>query len=703
MAYGAGNFFPFHPSAHMGKRLTQRVLLIGWDAADWHLIHPLMEAGKMPVLEKLVEGGVSGKITTLQPVISPLLWNSIATGKHADKHDILGFVEPIPEQEGVRAVSSTSRKAKALWNILSQQGMRSGVVNWYASHPAEPIHGTVFTDRFVSLLPEEPGKALPHPRSIHPAALREPSDDLRIHPTDLTLDQVLAFFPGKKPADLKDPRLDTLIKLLAECSTTHNAATHLAAREDWELLAVYYSTIDHACHQFIEYHPPAMAHVGAEDAELYGEIVNCFYRYHDMMLGRLLDMVGRETTVILLSDHGFYSDHLRPDIKEHTRDAAAKVGVDRNPVAWHRPHGVFVAAGDAIKHDELLHGASLLDIAPTVLTLLGLPVADDMDGRVLTQIFNEPVEVERIPSYEAPHPEDGMHRDADAGESDPWSARQALLQLAELGYITLSDDDNAAKLMADAEWDRCSNLAHVYFSTGRMVESLETLRKLLALGERANVRCRMALCLIALGRIAEAEEAIDHVPPDEAGSPLPRFIRGQIRLAQDKIDEAIAMLEPLTTESLPFSHLHTVLGQAYLRRGLVTQAEATFRKALERDDENAEAHDGLGVALRRQGRFEDAVYEHTRSAALLHHRVQTHVNLGLSLLAVRQFDWAIRAFAVASEVAPKSPLPHRYLARLYRHVKQDEERARQHIAVALELRRKRQANEKSASASAPVA
>ena len=117
----------------MSQRLTRRVLLIGWDAADWHLIHPLMEAGRMPVLQRLVEAGTSGKIATLQPILSPILWNSIATGKRADKHGILGFVEPSPDGQSVRPVSSTSRRAKALWNILSQQGLRSNVVNWFAS------------------------------------------------------------------------------------------------------------------------------------------------------------------------------------------------------------------------------------------------------------------------------------------------------------------------------------------------------------------------------------------------------------------------------------------------------------------------------------------------------------------------------------------------------------------------------------------
>lgn len=672
----------------MSKRLTQRVLLIGWDAADWHIINPLIEAGQMPVLEKFIEIGTSGKIATLQPITSPILWNSIATGKRADKHGILGFVEPLCDGSGVRAVSSTSRRAKALWNILSQNGMRSGVVNWYASQPAEPINGTIFTNRFVSILPEEPGKTLAHPFSVHPPELREGADDLRVHPHDLTLEQVLAFFPTRKPTDLDDPRLDALIRILAECTTAHNAATWLAVRDDWDFLAVYYDTIDHIGHQFMEYHPPAMEHVSAEDAELYGGMVNCVYRYHDMMLGRLLDMVGQETTVLLLSDHGFYSDHLRPAVNEHSRDPAVKISIERNPTAWHRPQGIFIAAGAAIKRDELIHGASLLDIAPTVLTLLGLPVPDDMDGVTLTRLFKEPIEPERIASYEDPHPQDGIHRDAPTEESDPWAARQALQQLAELGYISLPAGDDMTKMVTDAEWDRRSSLSQVYFSTGRPAEALAILQGMLREEDRPLLRSQIAICLISLGRTDEAEEVMRQVNPEEAKTPLPRLIHGQIRLAQGRFEEAIAILEPLQREELPLSHVHTVLGQAYLRRGLITEAATAFQKALDRDDENAEAHDGLGVTLRRQGRYEDAIYEHTRAVTLLHHRSQSHLNLGVALTMAEQYDWAIRAFLIASELAPRNPVPHRWLTYIYRRAKNDAERARHHLLTAVELRRR---------------
>jgi len=669
------------------KRLTKRVLLIGWDAADWKILHPLIETGLMPVLKQMLEIGVSGKLSTLEPIISPILWNSIATGKRADKHGILGFIEPSPDGKGARPVSSTSRKAKALWNILSQSGMRSGVVNWYASHPAEPINGTIITNRFASVVgPQVEEIPLDH-RAVHPPELLEMAKKFRVHPHDLSAEQMLPFFPGKKPEDRSDLRPGMLAKILAECATTHNVATHLAEQDDWDLLAVYYDAIDHACHGFIEYYPPAMSHVSAEDAAIYAGVVPGIYQFHDMMLGRLLDLVGPETTVILISDHGFHCDHLRPEVAEHSRVPLDKFGAKMNPVAWHRPQGIFAAAGKALKRDELVHGAGLLDIAPTIMALLGLPPGADMDGRVLTQILVEPTEVETIPSYEPLHPEDGMHRDLSIEEGDPWAARQALEQLAALGYIEMPDADNPKKEAEESIWERDSNLAQVYFASGRPKESLEIIEKMLSERDQPHLRIRAGLCLLALGRSAEAEPIVAQVVAEHPEQSAPRLILGRILLSMDRLDEAFALLEPLKEEQSTIPIFQSALGLIYLRRNLLEDAEAAFRRAIERDDDSVEAHDGLGIVLRRSGRYEDAVYEHMRAAALQHLRPQTHVNLGIALANSRQFDWAIRAFSVAAEMAPSHPLPHRWLAMIYRRVKKDMAKAREHQRLFTQLSR----------------
>ena len=628
-----------------------------------------------------------------------MLWNSIATGKRADKHGILGFQEPTPDGLGVRPVSSTSRRAKALWNILSQNGMRSSVVNWYASHPAEPVAGTVFTDRLTNVGLGDDGDLLPLTASaVHPPERLDAAEDLRVHPSEITLEQILAFFDVHHLPDPQDPRFSKLASTLAQCATTHNAATWLAARDDWDLLAVYYDTIDHIGHGFIEYHPPAMAHVGAQDAAVFAEVVNNAYRFHDMMLGTLMDLAGPEATIILLSDHGFYSDHLRPVVQEHFTDPEKKFSPEMKPVAWHRPHGVFVAAGRAIKHDELIHGSNLLDVAPTVLTLLGLPVPDDMDGRVLTQIFAEPPGVERIPSYEEPHPQDGVHRGVPQEESDPFAARAAMQQLADLGYIEMPVEGDAAKSIARTDYDRRVNLAQVYASTGRGAQAVELYEGLLATNDNPDLRCSLALCLSRMGRMAETEAVLGDMPTTATKSPLPKLILGQVRLSQGRIDEAQALLEPLVQADFPFSYLHNALGHVYARRGLLAEAEAAYRRALERDDDNAEAHDGLGTILRRTNRFEDAVYHHMRSAALHHLRPGTHVNLGIALARAGQFDWAIRAFEVAVELAPERVFPHRCLVRLYRRVKGGEAKARAHFDCLVELRRKAKAAAEAAEA-----
>src|SRR4051794_30767427 len=158
----------------MSSPARRRVLLIGWDAADWQVINPLLDSGLMPNLQRLVDNGVMGNVSSLAPMLSPILWTSIATGKRAYDHGVHGFVEPLPDRSGVRPVGTRSRKSKALWNIASQSGLRSVVGAWQASHPAEPIAGAMFSNLFAvppaGIAPEQWPVT---DGSVSPAALAE--------------------------------------------------------------------------------------------------------------------------------------------------------------------------------------------------------------------------------------------------------------------------------------------------------------------------------------------------------------------------------------------------------------------------------------------------------------------------------------------------------------------------------------------------
>jgi predicted AlkP superfamily phosphohydrolase/phosphomutase len=191
----------------MADRLAKKVLLIGWDAADWQIIQPMLAEGLMPTLSQFINEGVIGNLATLRPVLSPMLWNSIATGKRPDKHGIFGFIEPRADGTGIQPVSSTSRKTKAIWNILTQSEMTSSIVAWYASHPAEPIRGACVSEFFSRLEWTADKKEHVAAHSIHPERLVEPLSHLRLHQEDIGPWHLAPFVPtlGEIPAEETPP------------------------------------------------------------------------------------------------------------------------------------------------------------------------------------------------------------------------------------------------------------------------------------------------------------------------------------------------------------------------------------------------------------------------------------------------------------------------------------------------------------------
>jgi predicted AlkP superfamily phosphohydrolase/phosphomutase/tetratricopeptide (TPR) repeat protein len=683
----------------MPQRLAKRILFIGWDAADWDFINPLMEAGHMPNLKRLSENGVIGKISTLTPMLSPMLWNSIATGKRADKHGILGFVEP-DGQGFCRPVSSTSRKSKALWNILSQNGLRSCVIGWFASHPAEKIKGVVFSDRYEQTSGQKADKFPLDEQSIHPASMLELAKDLQVRPDELSDEQVLPFIPQGLEIDQDtDKRPAACGKTLAECATLHNAATYMVENEQWDLLAVYYDTIDHMGHGFMEYNPPKMDHVSDRDFELYKHVMTGTYRFHDMMLGRLMELAGPDTTLVLLSDHGFHHAESRPKYFKHPEDPEKRIGPALDPLAWHRPYGVFVASGPGVKKDELVHGATLLDVCPTILTLLGLPVAKDMDGHVLTTIFQSPPQVEYIDTYEGEHPDDGVWR-GDYAE-DPYAAQAALQHLIDLGYVANLGDDQQ-QMLKQVECERKSVLAQVLYASGKYDQAETLLRETLVFGPTPGLVARLAMVLMDQRKFAEAEAVLEKYSKTISENvPLLWTVRGQIKFMQTDYDGAFELFQKVLEADPKSPNVHVLLGQIHLQKKRWAMAEEAFRRVLEREPDHAEAHDGLGVALSGQKKLEDALFHHMQSAALKHDRWLTHYNLGLVLLEMNQVDWGIRAIETASELAPHLPMPHRVLAQVYRNRKQDVGASMQHFKMAAEkyheLERRRQAAEASQS------
>lgn len=651
----------------------KKVLLIGWDAADWKVINPLIDRGEMPVLSRFIDEGVIGDITTLQPILSPMLWNSIATGKRADKHGILGFTEVAPKTGEVRPATSYSRKVKALWNILSQSGLRTNVVGWFGGHPAEPITGACVSEMFPhpTAPPGDPWPLMPG--TIFPERLNDIVGQLRIRPDEINGEMLQMFVPRAAEIDQdKDRRLAMLAKLQAECFSLHGAATYLLEHEPWDFSAVYYPSIDHFSHAFMAYHSPRMEPVSETDFEFYKDVVNSAYRLHDLMLGRVLQLAGPEATVILLSDHGFHSDHLRP------RSTPA---IPAGPAIWHRPLGIFCMRGPGVKRDERIYGASLLDIAPTVLTLFDLPVGQDMEGRVLAEAFEQPPPLKFIPSWEEVPGESGMH--TAEKELEPEESAALLEQFIALGYIDRPDknrDQAAAACVREQNW----NLARVYLESSRYAEALELIEQLhFEAPERPDFTLLLAHCQARLGLLDEAEQTITPVIESAGETPFALLIRGNIEFDRGNYEKSLKLLLAAEKTDPRLPDLHLAIGNSYLQRFRYAEAERAFERALEIDPHSAYARQGLALALLRQRRFDEAAGAAILAVGLQHHLPLAHFYLGCALVRLRLPDRAIQAFEMAASQRTPVFLAHRWLARLYKGRPGGEERAAYHWAEAL--------------------
>lgn len=655
---------------------SRKVLLIGWDAADWKVIRPLLDAGKLPNVERLVEGGSSGPIATLHPPLSPMLWTSIATGKRPFKHGIHGFSEPTPDGRGVQPVTNLSRTSKAVWNILNQNNLRSVVIGWWPSHPAEPINGVMVSDHYHRARgPLHHGWPL-LANSVHPAELADKLASLRMHPDLLTPPMVEPFIPLAKEIDQDtDKRLAVCLRTIAECISIQAAALWLVDNHPWDFFAVYFDAIDHFCHAFMRYHPPRQPWVGERDFELYHNVVSMAYQFHDQMLGALLEKAGEDVTVILMSDHGFHPDHLRP---------ASIPDIPAGPAIEHRDFGILAVKGPDIKKGERLHGASVLDIAVTILTLYGVPVGEDMDGKVLIQAFVETPPLAFVPNWEEIEGMDGRH--PPYTRLDPVAAHASLEQMIALGYVERPDENREVAVEKTIRELRY-NLGESYQDAGRHMEAHEIFRELYAADpDEQRFAVRLFVSCQALGMQQEMRRIVDDLDARKRTAVVD-YLKAQILIVEKRYSGALEALERVTEAQFVRPGVLLQTADLHLRLGRWREARAVYEQALELDPDDAHAYIGLSrIALRRR-KYSLAAHAALDALQRVYHDPEAHFLLGIALTGMREFERGAEAFRAAISLNPNYPEAHVRLAALLEKHLEDPDSAREHRRLARRLRR----------------
>lgn len=629
---------------------ARRLLVVGLDGADWDLIDPLFAAGRLPNLRALVDRGARARLLSIAPMISPVIWTSIATGVEPTRHGILDFLAPAGSPRAGEPVTHESRKVPALWNRLSEAGARVGVTAWWASWPAERVNGYVISDRVAyQLFGFQPSSGSGEGK-VWPPELWETIRPLVREPASVPWERVSPYLDGSvrgaRDLDAGERELVSGLRTLLASGETYLDAA-LAARgsgEPPDLEIVYFEGTDTVGHLFMPYRPPLLPGVSASRARKFGAVVDRYYETADAYLGRLLEGLGPEVTVLVISDHGFVTDASRPRLTD------SRIG--HGPAAdWHRKFGVFVLAGPDVRPGADLDEAGIYDVAPTILALFGQPIPESWPGRVLAGAI-EPEFLERHPvTFREEH--DAVSASEPSSLADP-GADDLRAKLESLGYLgggttpALSETNNRGVAL---------------LNDGRFAEAEAAFRAGLEGNPgHAMLLVNLGSALRLQGRNAEAEAAF------RAALPAPEARRAAgLQLAQlllegrdfggsERAAREVIAAEPGAWEG------HNALGLALDRKGDARGAEAAWQKAAEVSPSAAEPRTNLGNLARRRGDGAAAERRYLEAIEADPYFMGAYNNLALVYQERGDVASAIELYERALEKAPRNAVVQNNLA-----------------------------------------
>jgi predicted AlkP superfamily phosphohydrolase/phosphomutase len=388
-----------------------RVVLLCLDGASLDVISPAVAAGRLPNFSRILDSGASMHLATTRPTQPEPVWASIMTGMWPSRHGVRGSsryrpfygdveLEVLPDYVFSQALvrvgllveepySSASLATQPLWRIVAGYGVRTGLIGLPLTHPATAASGFIVSDRFhrradrVVTLDEEP--------AVAPSRLDDLARSVLVH---------------EQPDGELRVRLDLLPSTSESGSTVeadrlhHRLAQQLASVEDVQLLAIRYAGLDAVGHYYLRYaRPEAFGDVTEDERRRFGRVLDDYYAYVDSLVGEAMSALRDGDLLMVVSGFGMEPLTVGKRVLERVAGDPKFSGTHERG-----PDGFLLAYGTPVVAARQSRGA-VVDVAPTLLYFLGVPVARDMDGfartDLFTQAFNEQRTITFIPTYGA--------------------------------------------------------------------------------------------------------------------------------------------------------------------------------------------------------------------------------------------------------------------------------------------------------------
>lgn len=656
-----------------------RIVVIGLDALDLKILQELVLQNRLPAFKQLLETGALGELQSYHPLLSPLIWTTIATGRPPDEHGILDFTS-LDQNGSPILVPSSKRKCAALWNIVSSQGRSCVVAGWIATWPAEKIQGIMVSDRFAPSLFVQEQNLLEEiiPQLTYPEKLAFPLYDLRKDYAQIGCSELIPYLRLDEedcqkalasPFTVYD-RIHHFRLILSRTETYADVLLYLLDNHPSDLTLAYFDATDSVVHLFMQERPPRRPQVTDEDYARFSNAVDAVYERMDRLLKDVLGRLNEQDTLIVLSDHGFRSGEERLKRSSLTTTGPA--------VSWHREKGVLLARGPSVQPGEI-KDASVFDIAPTLLAMLGIPPSLEMPGKILPELVAGKTKVEsiaRAPDW------DGDYHPPELPAVNAASSGLDLEQLQALGYVAAD-----VKQKSGGAWENVNdhyNLSVYYEYQGEYGKALQEIDRALSIDpahrKALGTRCRLLtqlkqyekaevesarLAVLLKQEIAGAEsELANTIPPDAAKTDLLRS-----RIEGGKIG---------------LSELYHNQGEMEYQQGNFEKAVYYFSQSFELDPGNLETMYNLGTCYGIIGRYDQSVVILTDLLKLDPHHRKARQSLAVAYLRTNRGALARPLLESLASETPDDANIQYLLGESYR-TEENLEKARDHYEKALRI------------------
>lgn len=262
-----------------------KTVIIGLDGATFDIIRPLCEAGRLPVLSRLMREGASAPLrSTILPNSFPG-WASCTTGTSEGMHGVFSPFIKNPYSYTVRAMSGRDIQTRHVWDILTEQGGRSVVLNVPTTYPPEPLNGMMVTGMLTPGIASE---------FTYPDSLKR---------------ELLTALPDYviEPQRIPDKR-ERAAEFRRSIQTRESALKFLMDRGEWDFLMVVFSVLDRAQHDYWADMDSEHPRHDPKAPREFREFIHEIYERLDSAVGRLLERLPAGVRVFVVSDHGFCSE-----------------------------------------------------------------------------------------------------------------------------------------------------------------------------------------------------------------------------------------------------------------------------------------------------------------------------------------------------------------------------------------------------------